>query len=858
MLTRATILHLTLLVPLTALWWPGPVHAQGATGVVRVAPSGTDQASCGSVATPCGSLQFAVDRFPLPGSGTVLVAAGTYTAPSGDQVLRVTRRQILIQGGFATDFGTSDPDANPVIIDGENARRGILADCTMGGDVCHLALIGLTLRNGSAPVDPGTLNAFGGALDAFMTSVLLLDVEVTNNSARGLDSATGVPGDGAGGGLSFRQSEGFLSRVNFVGNLARGGDGGAQAFRGGLGVGGGVFAFESTVTMNHITATGNMAIAGDAPMSFGNSGGQRADGLGGFWALIEGSGAASQLTAVGNRAEGGAALNEGGLGLGGAIFLQEVPWSSLHWIDLRGNVALGDGESSLGGGGGIFVEDGSLHIDGGTITENLAQGGDATTNGGTGGGGGIYMNSRLPADVELDATNLVVAKNRAVAGSGGANRFAFGGGLFFQCPLGPGICDPLTASNHATLSHVTIADNEVTNGDFNQGTAIYVSEEASVDVAYSIVSGHTTAPVPGFDRGEAVLTKGVINFTSTLWDDNTDTSAVGCGGGSVSCFEVPPDGSFSSTGDRSGAPNYVAPTADPPDYHLMANSAAVDQGAGSPVARDFDQEARPFVPAMGMAIPDLGADEQTPMINPVQPTEGLFATIDERGTLLHLDAATGAAHPVGSGPVGLVGLTARQGRLFGLWEADQWIEFDPATGVALSASRPGIGAGIEGAVAISPVGTGFAVRGDPPVALWSFDPAGGDAVQLSADLLVGFDGLAFEGSGALFGLSQNLSLYDVGTSGTSLTFIGDTGLIGVGAAGLTFDDAGTLYAAVGDTLYTLNPATGASALVGATGQVPSGAAISGLAFVPEPGFRLAGLAVVASLAGWSLVRSRFV
>ena len=51
--------------------------AQGGTGIVRVATTGTDGTDCGSSATPCRTIQFAVHD--AQEGGEIRVAAGTYT-----------------------------------------------------------------------------------------------------------------------------------------------------------------------------------------------------------------------------------------------------------------------------------------------------------------------------------------------------------------------------------------------------------------------------------------------------------------------------------------------------------------------------------------------------------------------------------------------------------------------------------------------------------------------------------------------------------------------------------------------------------------------------------------------------------
>lgn len=396
--------------------------------------------------------------------------------------------------------------------------------------------------------------------------------------------------------MSFRNATASLAQVEFIGNTARAGDGSGSASRGGLGVGGGIFSNGSSLVLDGVTATQNTARGGDAPGSFGASGIQRADGLGGFLALIRSSGSATHLVATGNLAQGGVAETLGGLGLGGALFVEDSDGTvQLTSIRLHDNIALGaqaTTEGGLGGGGAIFSTDALLSIDRGIVVANLAEGGDGITEGGDGSGGGLYMDSAIAQPAALTATNVVIASNAVVAGSGTTPGFAFGGGIFQQSPAGP--------SNSATLTHVTLADNVVQNASFNQGAALYVSAQASASSDFGIVSGHGLAM--GLDRGEAFLVWGTVTFNDTLYDGNSPPSP--------DCPDCPffaaPGGSFVDNTPWSGSPDYCDPGASPPDYHILETSAAIDLAVGSTTPVDVDGQIRPF-PGGGSA--DLGADE---------------------------------------------------------------------------------------------------------------------------------------------------------------------------------------------------------------------------------------------------------
>jgi hypothetical protein len=576
-------------------------HAQASTGTVRVAPSGSDSGGCGSVEAPCQTLQHAVERFSPDATGTIFVAAGTYGSARPREVVRITGRRLTIIGGYTTSFAASDPATNLVRIDGEDARRGFTVEPEAGTSGTSLALSGVTITGGRAPQELGTntLSSFGGGLDAYDATIALTDVRFVANVATGLDASSGNPGDGAGGGCSLRAVTATLTRVSFDSNLALGGSGSGTANRGGLGVGGGLFTYQSNVTLDGVAGSDNAARGGDAPAALGVAFGQRADGLGGFWAAILSGATATRVSADRNIAEGGDAATFAGLGLGGGIFVERAPTPvTFGAMTLRANIARGaDGfgggsEGGLGGGGGLFVVDSTVAVDASVITSNLAAGGVGVSRGGDGGGGGLYVDSVMAIPSNLVAANVIIGRNAVIAGNGPTKGFAFGGGVFQQCPELSCLSASATSSE-AEFTHVTFADNSVSGATYNQGAALFVGSWATATSRFSIVSGHQT-PAIGLDIGEAILARGTTTFTTTLWDANT-----------AKVF-VAPEGTFSDVDPRSGAPAFVAPDAEPPDFRIQESSAARDVAAAGATPKDVDGEDRPD-PISGFA--DLGADE---------------------------------------------------------------------------------------------------------------------------------------------------------------------------------------------------------------------------------------------------------
>ncbi len=590
--TQSVIFTLVLL--LTALFTPSSL-AQVGTGTVRVAPNGNDSPNCGSVAAPCQTLQHAVDLIQVGGTLTILVAEGTYfytgsgVSQTGREVMRIAGKNLTVKGGYTTDFSNNDPENNATIIDGQNARRGISVEQT-NGTRASLSLSGVTLTNGRAPTDVGTSNSFGGGLDSFDSDVTLVNVKVTNNLAQGNDSSSAEPGRAGGGGLSFRQTVASLTNVELRGNTSQGGAGSGNAPRGGLGVGGGLFAFESNLTIDGLTATSNTAKAGNAPNGNGvdNGGIQRADGLGGGLNLtLSTINSAKNITVSDNLAEGGAASNKGGLGLGGGIFIElsngVFPLNSSTIINniARGGIASNE-QGGAGLGGGIFITDSNVNFDAVSILNNQAIGVAGNQTGGDSGGGGIYFTlADINKRYSFTGSNLIIGSNSVTAGQGATNGLALGGGLHYSF------------NSDVLINHVTLAKNIAINGRFNQGAAIFVQNGTLLTSNFGIVADHLNA--------SAILVNptGTATMNRTLWSGNTSIKQ-----GS---------GNFIDNDSKTGSPDFVAPNSSPPDFHIGANSAAREFAVGTTIAKDIDGENRPYISAPNANdLSDLGADEYYP------------------------------------------------------------------------------------------------------------------------------------------------------------------------------------------------------------------------------------------------------
>ncbi len=165
--------------------------------------------------------------------------------------------------------------------------------------------------------------------------------------------------------------------------------------------------------------------------------------------------------------------------------------------------------------------------------------------------------------------------------------------------------------------------------------------------------------------------------------------------------------------------------------------------------------------------------------------------------------------------------------------------FDGATGASLSGSVPTIGAfaGLE-YVGGDLYGTYHTNAGGPST-LAILDPTTGVQTDIGATGVGPINGLAYDASsGVLYGSTARNALgptswlvrVDLGTGVASP--IGDMGIV---AGSIEFGSNGLLYAGGGaqdqGNIFTIDPATGASTLIGATGL---GTVVTGLTLLPAP------------------------
>ncbi len=335
-----------------------------------VATSGADTGDCTNPASPCRTVQYAVDR---AGEGDELrVAAGVYTDVNNyaglSQVVYLTKT-LTIQGGYTlTDWTIPDPIANPAVLDALGLGRVVFITGTVTPTLSGLGITGgqpsgIQITNASAVITGSQIysNAVSGVrldsypagntavtlernlvfgnrtgIEAYYSSLDLIDNTIRDN---------GSPGSGMGAYLLY-------SHAHLQGNLFRGNQGG-----------GGIQVQYSTATLISNTFIANSTnLAGgavsisqsdvllEANIVLSNTSGGEG---GGIWVSF------SSPTLRGNLISGNTAAFEGG----GVYLLYSD--ALLVSNTFRNN-------SSGVMGGGLFSSYGSPHLKDNLIENNLS------------------------------------------------------------------------------------------------------------------------------------------------------------------------------------------------------------------------------------------------------------------------------------------------------------------------------------------------------------------------------------------------------------------------------------------------------------------------------------------------------
>ncbi len=583
------------------------VHADVRATSRYVASSGSDSGDCSSSASPCRTIQYAINQ--SSSGDVILVAGGTYTynAAADNCTFLQTRavgcfvdKRLTILGGYSTsNWSAANPAVNLTIIDGQNTYRGIAA-IGYNTTTAYLDMEGFTIQNGRAqgptylnPYEPGGM---GGGMLVQHAAVTLKDMIFKNNQAIGANTSSGDGGSADGAAIRIESTpagtSALLQRVVFDNNKSYGGTG---PDRGGVAFGA-LFAYASVVTIEDTTFTNNLAQAGSSSGSgISQRDGWPADALGGAIAIEACSSVTlRRITATSNQIKGGNASSVGGGVHGAAIVVENTPMFVVTDSYLASNIAIA-GNAQTGGNasaGGIHAaNNGQVTIERTQFLANSVIGGSSTGSGnaGPGAGGGLYLfATQASGAYYATLRNVIVADNFVDQGSGVKSLGNGGGG---------GI---VIHGISADFMHVTIARNRL--GSFlvlGQGLVVQPWTLPGVlNLSHSIIADHTE----GHSYASAVVAQvgSTLTFNRGLFAGNTrDTNAnsIPVAPGTINGLSTMT--SASSAGFVSpGAPNY--------NYRLLGTSPARELAVGSTTTDDIDKLSRPYL------IPDLGASEYWP------------------------------------------------------------------------------------------------------------------------------------------------------------------------------------------------------------------------------------------------------
>jgi len=336
-------------------------HAQSGTGTIRVAATGADSVGCGSVISPCRTIQYAVDQ--AVAGEEILVASGVYTPGVAEQVVDISKN-ITIRGGYSSGFTETNPISYPTTLDAQGNGRGVYVH--VAG--VNATLEGLRITGGDA-TGLGSMPGYGGGVLAYYgaydnkVSATISDCVIYSNTAN-------TSGIGYGGGVSIRRHVNItINNSQVLSNTASGSN---------TGYGGGIYIYNfSFLTVTHSLIENNVASI---------SSGGRGGGI-----YVEDTSTIEDNTIQGNRA-----TDSGAWGDGGGIYLN---WNAT----VRRNLVQ---HNRAHYGGGISISTNDPVLDGNRVISNTA-----VTR-----GGGIYIVASSSAAFNLD--NLVVAQNSGNPGAG--------------------------------------------------------------------------------------------------------------------------------------------------------------------------------------------------------------------------------------------------------------------------------------------------------------------------------------------------------------------------------------------------------------------------------------------------------
>ncbi len=573
--------------------------AQPEAGIIRVATTGSDIPTCGSQASPCQTVQYAVDL--AQPNDEVRVASGIYTGVKGHtlpigypeppasglitQVVYINKT-VTIRGGYTTAFtDPPNPETNPTTLDAQRKGRVLVIAGNFSPTIEGLRFTsGKATNLGGSPI---SVNG-GGGVYIISATATINDNQVFNNSA------------GDGGGLFLQKCNVTMNRNTIYSNTV-------QYY------GAGLHLQDSTTTL-----AGNTIFSNTATSTLGSGGGLYV--MRGTTILNENSiysntvqsngGGIFLNTSKNALLTGNTVLSNTAQGNGGAVWMRYGDGSHMIGNTFTANTA----ESR---GGGLYIDQSYSTLVGNTILSNTAES-----------GGGLYLSGR-----EITLTANTIVSNTSLMGGGmyleyndstlNRNTISFnratlnngeGGGIFIYYSE-PRLNGNIISYNYAdwggglgvfhsapVFINTVIADNKA--GE--RGSGIHIRNDSTPRLWHSTIArnwgGDGSGVTVGFGGaddcnvamtntivvnqsvGISVTLADTVTLQGTLWFNNV---ADWVGAGAI----------ITGTHNYWGDPIFAAD-----GYHITDGSAAIDRGIFVGVATDLDDQTR-------LGIPDLGADE---------------------------------------------------------------------------------------------------------------------------------------------------------------------------------------------------------------------------------------------------------
>jgi FG-GAP repeat len=508
---------------------------------------------------------------------TVFGGAGaTITLTQGDLPIA---DDLVIDG--VTGSGTG---ATIVTVNGNGVTRIFSIDNVLpAGSSNAVQLTGFTVVNGNGTGALPANDGRGGAIFINIgENVTLTNMTVMNNTANNGGASDPTLG---GGGVYSLTSTLTINGGTFTGNAATGpGASGGAVFQNGgtLTVNGGTFgssltanvntaaraggAFEiRSVESNTTTTISNAVVLGDGTST---NAGVNGGGLHVTTDETTVGPVTATVTVTGGRFNGNVAGNEGG-----GLWNDFDGNMTITGTNISGNTA--NGTASDSGGGGVFVQGGTLTINNATIVGNMVpnatgSGGGVLNDGGTLviNGGTISNNStaRAGGGIESTAANrnftstissVTITGNTANINGGGihvtdpdggAGTGTFtitggtiagntavqeGGGVWNDAGSTMSVTGTLITGNTANANNAA-GDQQGGGGAFNNGGTLIISG--------ATITGNAVVPLTGVtlgadDGGGGVMntttasTSGTVTITNTTISNNSATNGTGSGGG---------------------------------------------------------------------------------------------------------------------------------------------------------------------------------------------------------------------------------------------------------------------------------------------------------------------------------------